>query len=96
MSDVEAYYIPRYLDDPERWLFWSMDEAIMIIAPLIFGIYMGNLLISLVASFILYTSWRKIKGTEQANLAVYAFYWFFPKALTRLASPPSYIRSYIG
>jgi conjugal transfer pilus assembly protein TraL len=96
MSDAEAYYIPRNLDEPEKWLFWSMDEAIMFLAPLILGICINEMAISLVTGLVLYLGLKRLKGTDQANLALYAFYWFFPSCITRLKTPPSYIRYYIG
>ena len=27
MTDTARYVIPRRLHDPERWLFWTVDEA---------------------------------------------------------------------
>ena len=38
MNDAERYTIPSRLDDPERWLFWTMDEAAVLMGPAMLGL----------------------------------------------------------
>ena len=33
MSATARQAIPRLLDDPERWLFWTLDEAAALLGP---------------------------------------------------------------
>ncbi len=33
MNDNARYTILRRLDDPERWLFWTVDEAAALMGP---------------------------------------------------------------
>ena len=33
MNDTARHTIPRRLDDPERWLFWTVDEAAALMGP---------------------------------------------------------------
>ena len=37
----EEFVIPSRLDDPERWLFWTMDEAMTLFVPPIWGLFSG-------------------------------------------------------
>jgi len=97
MSDIDAFYIPKHLDDPERWLFWTVDEALILIAPFFLGVMMDFYLIGIVMSITLYLLYKKFKSTGADNLIQYLIYWYFPKWLSGLkATPPSYIRTYIG
>ena len=38
MSDADKYVIPSRLDDPERWLFWTLDEAAALLGPAVLGL----------------------------------------------------------
>ena len=95
--EVEAYYIPRQLDEPERLLFWSMDEALLMLLPVGIGIMSGFILTGVIAGIMFFLLWKKIKGAGQVNLAMYGVYWFFPSILSGMKfTPPSYQRFYLG
>ncbi len=97
MREVEAFYIPSQLDEPERLLFWSLDEAMLMLIPTWVGIALGYILIGLIVGIIAFISWKRIKGAGQVNLAIYSVYWFFPHFLSALKfTPPSYQRFYLG
>jgi len=38
MNDQAKHAIPSRLDDPERWLFWTLDEAAALLAPALLGL----------------------------------------------------------
>ena len=38
MNDTARHTIPRRLDDPERWLFWTVDEAAALMGPALLGL----------------------------------------------------------
>ena len=38
MSDPARHAIPSRLDDPERWLFWTLDEAAALLGPAVLGL----------------------------------------------------------
>ena len=38
MSDSVKHAIPSRLDDPERWLFWTLDEAAALLGPAVLGL----------------------------------------------------------
>lgn len=96
--ETEAYYIPKNLDEPERIMFWSIDEIFVILVPIIIiGFCFDHFIHSLLVSVIALLNWKKFKGSEQANLHLYMLYWFYPYWVTRLsATPRSYIKTYFG
>ena len=97
-EESEMYYIPRKLDDPERILFFSTDEVMVMMFPfMMMYLMLDSLLLGLICGAFALYSWKKFKGSEQANLHVYIMYWFYPGGLLKLkATPPSYIRKYYG
>lgn len=94
-GDVEPYYIPRHLDDPERWYFWTLDEALVLVGPIILGYVFHMFVFGIALSAGGYFAYRKFKGSEQANVAVYGVYWYYPP-LGLKGTPPSYVRRYVG
>ena len=38
MNDTVRHTIPRRLDDPERWLFWTVDEAAALMGSALLGL----------------------------------------------------------
>ena len=49
MSDPARHAIPRRLDDPERWLFWTVDEAAVLMGPALLGLAANAFVPGLVA-----------------------------------------------
>ena len=98
MGDEEAFYIPRHVDDPERWLFWTWDEALALILPIaLISVGMGQFLLGIASAAVWFYGLRRLKGSEQPNIVIYMAYWFFPHWLLRFkGTPPSYIREYVA
>ena len=49
MADTARHAIPRRLDDPERWLFWTVDEAAVLMGPALLGLAANAFVPGLVA-----------------------------------------------
>lgn len=92
---MEAFLIPRRLDEPERWMFWTIDEALVMLIPLVTGMMMDFLLIGAVLGIGGFILLRRLKGNGQANLGLYAIYWFFPNVFNFRAAPLSAIRRFV-
>lgn len=92
---MEAYMIPRRLDEPERWMFWTVDEALIMLAPSVFGMMAGFLAIGAGIGLAGFLALRRAKGNGQANLGLYALYWFFPNIFGFKATPSSCVRRYV-
>ena len=97
MNDTARHAIPRRLDDPERWLFWTMDEAAVLLGPAVLGLAANQFVAGLAAGVGGWLLLRRVKRGGGANIAAYALYWFLPGFVLRLrGSPPSHVRRYAG
>jgi conjugal transfer pilus assembly protein TraL len=93
----DDFYIPQYLDEPDRFLFFTMDEAIALIGPMFVCWMLNFILTGLVLGPAFLMLLRKLKGSEQSNIARYAMYWYLPAEVSRLeATPPSHVRQFVG
>ena len=92
-----AHVIPRRLDDPERWLFWTLDEAAVLLAPAVLGLGANAFVTGLLAGAGAWLLLRRIKRGGGAHVALYALYWMLPgQALGLKATPPSHLRRFAG
>ena len=97
MNDRAKHVIPRRLDDPERWLFWTVDEAVVLLGPALLGLAANAFVTGLVIGVGGWLALRRIKRGEGAQAVHFALYWFLPDFALRLAgTPPSHIRFYAG
>ena len=53
--------IPRRLDDPERWLFWTLDEAAALLGPAVLGLAANQFVTGLVAGAASWLLLRRVK-----------------------------------
>jgi len=97
VNDTARHAIPRRLDDPERWLFWTMDEAAALLGPAVLGLAANAFVTGLVAGVAGWMLLRRVKRGGGANIALYALYWFLPGFVLGLkATPPSHVRRLVG
>lgn len=97
MKDAD-FYVPKYLDAPERYLFWTVDEAIILLAPVVVGLMAGQMLVGLLLGPLFLMGLKKLKGSQGEKALQHAFYWYFQPLWGHglRVTPPSYIREYIG
>ena len=97
LAFTQRHTIPRRLDDPERWLFWTVDEAAALMGPALLGLAANQFVPGLIAGVGGWLLLRRVKRGGGANIARYALYWFLPDFVLRLkATPPSHLRRYAG
>jgi len=87
--------IPRHLDDPPRFLFWDLDEAILFMLALILGMMADLLFAGAAAGVVLVIAYGKAKSGRHRAFALHLMYWYLPVTLGFRRTPPSYIREYI-
>ena len=63
---------PRRLDDPERWLFWTVDEAAALMGPALLGLAANQFVPGLIAGVGGWLVLRRVKRGGGANIARYA------------------------
>lgn len=94
MSDLEAFYIPKTLDAPTRWLFWSVDDALAMMIPFWFGVFLHHVGIGTIVALSAFILWRRIKGRNGVQYFRYMAYWYLPLKLKK--TPPSHNRIFLG
>ncbi len=95
MSDqYDQHVILKTLDNPQRFLFWTIDVVLLFFIIFILGILIHiSLLILIIPAKIIYT---KIKRRFPRSLIKHKIYWSIPqKAFSQGGNcqkiPPSYI-----
>ena len=97
MNEAERFAIPSRLDDPERWLFWTMDEAAVLMGPAMLGLAANAFVMGLVIGVGGWLALRRIKRGGRGGIAMHAVYWFLPGAALRLqGAPASHRRRFAG
>ncbi|MBS2132348.1 type IV conjugative transfer system protein TraL (plasmid) [Burkholderia thailandensis] len=95
MSDDLNHYVPRRLDDPPKFLFWSVDVATIALVGLILGVLAGYILVGLGMGVALALAWQKFSSGKHPGMAAHVIYWVIgwpePKKL-----PPSHLREFNG
>ncbi|MBY0281467.1 MAG: type IV conjugative transfer system protein TraL [Alphaproteobacteria bacterium] len=94
---LQQHVILNHVDTPVRFLFWTKEEALLILAPFMLGSTLDFILLGFITSlsnFYLIHLYKRYFGKGQLQAVRY---WFFPVNPNRLSSfPPSYIREFIG
>jgi len=90
-------FIPGYLDEPERFIIFTPDEAVAAAAPVAILGTLVNYPTGLVAAALCILGLRRLKQGGALNRILWAVYWLFPAAILKLkASPPAQIRYFAG
>ena len=91
------FKVVEYLDEPERILFFTIDEFLSFIIPM--GVGLGShhsgfgLLIGLLGLFFI----KKFKANDGGSFLQRLMYWYLPLKFGKLKyTPPSYLRDFIG
>ncbi len=88
--------ILRYLDNPTRLAFWTVDEMAALFCPVAAGCLFGFPLIGAIGSALSYVGLRYLKQNIGGGFLKHAMYWYLPGMHTALKIKiPSYIREYI-
>lgn len=91
-----SFYIPRYLDEPARFLVWTRDEAMALFIPVFFGLFLNHTLVGMALGVAAILGIKKFKSYIGAHYKRW-LYWYFPKELSLLKSTPSSAtREYVG
>ena len=87
--------IPQHLDDPPRFLFWDLDEAILFMLALILGLMVDLVFIGGATGVALVLAYGKAKSGRHRAYALHLMYWHLPVTLGFRRTPPSWIREFI-
>ncbi len=87
--------IPQHLDDPPRFLFWDLDEAILFMLALILGLMVDLVFVGGATGVALVLAYGKAKSGRHRAYALHLMYWHLPVTLGFRRTPPSWIREFI-
>lgn len=91
------YRMVEYLDEPERILFFTIDEFLSLMIPIAMGIKTHHLLLGLLAGIALVSLIHKLKANDSHAFVQRMLYWYFPPQLSKVKHiSPSCYRSFIG
>lgn len=77
MADQDvSHYVPTHLDDPAKFLFWTMDVAIIGLTftsiGVLSGYHISGLLVGIFAAFL----YQKAKAGSHPGLAMHLLGWY--------------------
>jgi type IV conjugative transfer system protein TraL len=90
-------YLLNHLDDPMRFLFFTLDEFFVLAIPLFVGMFIGKMFLGAFCALVLYQVLKGIKKAfKNANFRQLT-YWFLPTPKTTFkVYVPSYYREFQG
>jgi conjugal transfer pilus assembly protein TraL len=87
--------IPQHLDDPPRFLFWDLDEAILFMLAVVLGLMVDLVFVGGATGVALVLAYGKAKSGRHRAYALHLMYWHLPVTLGFRRTPPSWIREFI-
>lgn len=97
MENQRRYNTPQYLNEPYRLIIFTVDEVFVAVMTIyLLGSVCGFIVSSLVIASALIYFMKRMKGNEGPYYYVHLFYWFFGISPKLRATPPSWIREFLG
>lgn len=97
MRDQDKYYIPKAIDEPFRVYLLTIDEFLLLTLPiLMIGFVFHQMVLGFIVGIGALISIKKFKGEQGHFYLVHLAYWHLPNIVWLKATPPSYIREYLG
>ena len=91
-------YIPRTLDQPEKFILWDMDQFLRAVVLMGTGVSSGFMASGIVIGSLAAWKYGKFKSGKHQKFAIHAMYWWLPSDMfvkTQL-TPPSDKRYFLG
>ncbi|AVX06005.1 hypothetical protein MXMO3_03502 (plasmid) [Maritalea myrionectae] len=74
--------IEQRLQDPPRFLFLPMDEAIALGMPICLGAMSQQFILGALIAVIFWFLWKKVKGEGSTEDLLTITYWYFPNFIS--------------
>lgn len=75
MSDDLNHYVPSRLDDPEKFLFFRKDVAMIGLAGVVVGTMANHTLLGVVAGVAVASFWQKFSSGQHPGMSAHLMYW---------------------
>lgn len=93
----DKYYIPQLLDEPFRIFLLTIDEFLIMIIPIIsLGFILNQMILGFFIGMSAAFAVKKLKGEQGNAYVINLVYWYLPPIIKLRATPPSYMREFIG
>lgn len=97
MREQDKYYMPQAIDEPTRFYLLTLDELFLLVAPILFiGFIAQQMVLGFIIGLTSLLLIKKFKGEQGHFYLVHLAYWYLPNVMWFKATPPSYIREYLG
>lgn len=97
MRDQDKYCIPKAIDEPFRVYLLTVDELLLLVMPIVlFGFVLHQMVLGFIVGVSSLFLIKKFKGEQGHFYLVHLAYWHLPNVVWFKATPPSYIREYLG
>ncbi len=87
-------YVPKYLDEPPKFLVWTYPQLMMVGGPFVMGLIFKHILLGLIGCVVMGYGLRKLQQTFKGTHFMSVLYWHLPHTTRFL--PPSHIREFLG
>lgn len=95
--DEKYYYLPRHLDEPYKVVYFTIDECVLLLIPVLIGMFCFDAPIyAICVGATLVAGLKKLKGKEGHYFIYSLAYWHFPEIIKFKSTPPSYVREILG
>lgn len=95
---METGYIPRTLDQQEKFFLWEADQFIVAVLIVGVGMSIGMMLTGLFGGGLAAYLYGKLKSGKHQKFAAHLMYWWLPSAISvkTKTTPPSDCRNFLG
>ena len=93
-----AGYIPRTLDQQEKFMLWDIDQFIIAVLIMGAGVSLGMLLGGIICGGVAAWQYGKFKAGKHSKFAIHAMYWWLPSRffVKTKTTPESHQRYFLG
>lgn len=88
--------MPRHLDDPEKFLWWDFDQALITIAVIGFSIVVNMVAVGAVLGAAAGVAIGRLKSGRSRGYLVHTAYWYLPLDMGMKRTPPSHVTRFVG
>ena len=88
----DDFRIPRHIDDPQRLMFWELEELGVLISFMMIGVLFDFFLIGTMFGTVFMVLLSKVKSGKPRG---FFMHWLYHQNLIDIAGlPPSYIKEF--
>ena len=78
------FYFPNTLDEPERFLFWTLDEAVVLLIPIVWGFLGSHSMLGLISSPLALWLYQRLKQPHGIEGLRAKLYWMCKKQFSQI------------